>query len=127
MILAFDTSSALTSVAVVDGDEVVAEASHLDARRHAEVMSPLLVTVIAGIDRARIDAIACGVGPGPYTGLRVGIATALAVGLAWEIPVHGICSSMPSRPPRSTRSQRPTAVHRPGRSPQGGVLGAICG
>jgi tRNA threonylcarbamoyl adenosine modification protein YeaZ len=92
MILAFDTSSALTSVAVIDGDEVVAEASHLDARRHAEVMSPLLVTVIAGIDRARIDAIACGVGPGPYTGLRVGIATALAVGLAWEIPVHGICS-----------------------------------
>jgi tRNA threonylcarbamoyladenosine biosynthesis protein TsaB len=92
MILAFDTSSALTSVAVVDGADIVAEAAHLDARRHAEVLAPLLATVIAGIDRTRIDAIACGVGPGPYTGLRVGIATALAVGLAWQVPVHGICS-----------------------------------
>lgn len=92
MILALDTSSALTSVAVVDGQRVLVEASHLDARRHAEVMAPLLAEVIAGIDTASIDAIACGVGPGPYTGLRVGIATALAVGLAWEVPVHGICS-----------------------------------
>jgi tRNA threonylcarbamoyl adenosine modification protein YeaZ len=92
MILAFDTSSALTSVAVVDGADVVAQAQHLDARRHAEVLAPLLAGVLAGIDRARIHAIACGVGPGPYTGLRVGIATALAVGLAWEVPVHGICS-----------------------------------
>ena len=68
MILAFDTSSALTSVAVVDGQHVVAEASHLDARRHAEVLAPLLADVIAGIDPAGIDAI------------------------AWQVPVHGICS-----------------------------------
>jgi tRNA threonylcarbamoyl adenosine modification protein YeaZ len=92
MILAFDTSSALTSVAVVDGERVVAEASHLDARRHAEVLAPLLADVIAGIDPGSIEAIVCGVGPGPYTGLRVGIATALAVGVAWDLPVHGICS-----------------------------------
>jgi tRNA threonylcarbamoyladenosine biosynthesis protein TsaB len=92
VILALDTSSALTSVALVDGTRVVAEASHLDARRHAEVLAPLLADVIAGIDLASIDAIVCGVGPGPYTGLRVGIATALAVGVAWQVPVHGICS-----------------------------------
>lgn len=92
MILAVDTSSARTSVAVVDGQRVVAEAAHLDARRHAEVLAPLLADVIAGIDRASIEAVVCGVGPGPYTGLRVGIATALAVGVAWQVPVHGICS-----------------------------------
>ena len=92
MILAFDTSSARTSVAVVDGRHVVAEGSHLDARRHAEVLAPLLADVISGVERESISAIACGVGPGPYTGLRVGIATALAVGIAWQVPVHGICS-----------------------------------
>jgi tRNA threonylcarbamoyladenosine biosynthesis protein TsaB len=92
MILALDTSSALTSVALVDGQRVVADAFHLDARRHAEVLAPLLADVIAGIEPTCIDAIACGVGPGPYTGLRVGIATGLAVGIAWQVPVHGICS-----------------------------------
>lgn len=44
------------------------------------------------MQRSSIDTIACGVGPGPYTGLRVGIATALALGAAWEVPVVGLCS-----------------------------------
>ncbi len=92
MILGFDTSSALTSVAVTDGTRVVAERRHLDARRHAEVLAPMLAEVCADIDTTTISAVACGVGPGPYTGLRVGIATALAVGMAWEIPVYGVCS-----------------------------------
>jgi tRNA threonylcarbamoyl adenosine modification protein YeaZ len=92
MILAFDTSSALTSVAVADGQRVVIERRHLDARRHAEALAPLLMEVLAGVDGSAITSIACGVGPGPYTGLRVGIASALAVGAAWAIPVHGVCS-----------------------------------
>ncbi len=92
MILGLDTSSALTSIAVVDGTRVVVERRHLDARRHAEVLAPMLAEVCEAVDSSAITAIACGVGPGPYTGLRVGIATALAVGMAWKIPVHGICS-----------------------------------
>ncbi|MCX6434450.1 MAG: tRNA (adenosine(37)-N6)-threonylcarbamoyltransferase complex dimerization subunit type 1 TsaB [Actinobacteria bacterium] len=92
MILGLDTSSALTSIAVVDGTRVVVERRHLDARRHAEVLAPMLAEVCEAVDPSAITAIACGVGPGPYTGLRVGIATALAVGMAWKIPVHGICS-----------------------------------
>lgn len=93
MILALDTSSALTSVAVIDDDgSVVAEHAHEDARRHAEVIGPILGAVIASIDRGKVTTIACGVGPGPYTGLRVGIASAIAVGAAWEVPVVGLCS-----------------------------------
>ena len=92
MILAVDTSSALTSVAVVDGSSVVIERSDLDARRHAESIGPMLAEVCAAVPQAAIDAVACGVGPGPYTGLRVGIASAIALGLAWEVPVYGLCS-----------------------------------
>lgn len=92
MILALDTSSAMTSVAVVDGEVVVAERSHFDPRRHAEVFAPLLAEVLAEVDPTRIFAVACGVGPGPYTGLRVGIVGALALGSVWEVPVLGVCS-----------------------------------
>lgn len=92
MILAFDTSSALTSVAVVDEAGVVAARDHHDPRRHAEVLAPLLAQVLPMVEASRLDAVACGVGPGPYTGLRVGIATALAVGAAWQRPVVGVCS-----------------------------------
>ena len=94
MILAVDTSSPLTSVAVVDGTEVIAQRQHLDARSHAEVTAPLLQEVLGagGVEREDVQFIACGVGPGPYTGLRVGIASALAIGLAWDVPVVGLCS-----------------------------------
>ena len=91
MILGVDTSSALTSLAVVDADgSVVITREHLDPRKHAEVIGPLLQEVVRGAPRPRL--IACGVGPGPYTGLRVGIATAQALGAAWDVPVVGLCS-----------------------------------
>jgi len=88
-VLGIETSSALSSVALIDGD-LVREAELVDGRRHAEVLAPLLREVTEGAPRPEL--IACGVGPGPYTGLRVGISTALALGLAWEVPVVGICS-----------------------------------
>ena len=92
VILAFDTSSALTSVAVVDAAGIVSARSHLDPRLHAEVLAPLFADLRTDADPSNVTAVACGVGPGPYTGLRVGIATALAVGTAWQRPVVGICS-----------------------------------
>lgn len=91
MILALDTSSALTSVAAVAAG-VVVERAHEDARRHAEVIAPLLAEVVFEIDVTEVQLVACGVGPGPYTGLRVGIASAIALGIAWDVPVVGICS-----------------------------------
>lgn len=93
MILALDSSTALTSIAVVaDDGTCVLEREHEDPRRHAEVIGPLLAEVVGSIDRAAVQVVACGVGPGPYTGLRVAIASAIAVGAAWDIPVVGLCS-----------------------------------
>jgi tRNA threonylcarbamoyladenosine biosynthesis protein TsaB len=94
MIVAVDTSTELTSVAVTMGHEVLAQRTELDARRHAEVLAPMLRQVLAesGADPRDVTAIACGVGPGPYTGLRVGLATARALGMAWDRPVVGLCS-----------------------------------
>lgn len=87
--LAIDTSSASSSVALLNDGQVVAERQHVDARRHAEVLATLVDEVLAG---RRPEAIAVGVGPGPYTGVRVGVTTAQVLGLAWGVPVHGICS-----------------------------------
>lgn len=90
-VLAVDTASAMTAVALV-GDGVVAEEAHFDPRGHAEVLIPLVRSVLATAGITRPDVIACGVGPGPYTGLRVGIATARALSLSWSIPIVGVCS-----------------------------------
>lgn len=87
-----DTATACTSAAVLGNDDLVVAAQHVDARRHAEVLPVLLQRVLAGIDVADIDLIAVGVGPGPFTGLRVGIATAVMMGEALHVPVVGACS-----------------------------------
>ncbi len=80
MLLAIDTSSG-TSVAVVDRDGgVLAERQELDTRRHAEVIGLLITEVLAEADitPGRLSAVVAGMGPGPFTGLRVGIAAARA-------------------------------------------------
>lgn len=93
MILAVDTSTSRTTIALIDTDgRVIVEREHDDARGHAEAIGPMLAEVVHLLDGRGVRALACGVGPGPYTGLRVGIAAALALGAAWEVPVHGLCS-----------------------------------
>lgn len=90
MLLAIDTSGA-TSVALVrDDGEVVASLLDEDARAHAEHIGPLLEAVLDQAGRPAIDAVAYGVGPGPFTGLRVGMAAARTAALvlgAVELPV----------------------------------------
>ena len=92
-VLAIDTATAATSVAVV-GPGVAVQRDVIDARRHAEAIAPLVAEAFAeaGVSAQQIDLVACGVGPGPFTGLRVGIATALGFATARGIPVVGACS-----------------------------------
>lgn len=66
----------------------------VDARAHAEVLTPQILECLveAGVSRGELDAVVVGIGPGPFTGLRVGMATAAAFGDALGLPVHGVCS-----------------------------------
>lgn len=94
MILGIDTSIG-TAVAIVDPTgEVRAEAVSADTRGHAEVIGDLLVRALsqAGLRAADITAVASGMGPGPFTGLRVGIAAARAFAIGRGIPVVAVAS-----------------------------------
>lgn len=91
--LALDTATALTTVAVVSSSgDVLADASHLDPRRHAEALPRLVREALAAAGSAPtdLDLVAVGVGPGPFTGLRVGVAFARATAHALGIPAVGI-------------------------------------
>jgi tRNA threonylcarbamoyladenosine biosynthesis protein TsaB len=92
--LGLDTSTPAITVAVFDGLDVLAESSTLDARRHGELLAPAIDDVLraAGVTPADLTDVAVGVGPGPYTGLRVGVVTAAVLADALGIPAHGVCS-----------------------------------
>ncbi|MBS0247276.1 MAG: tRNA (adenosine(37)-N6)-threonylcarbamoyltransferase complex dimerization subunit type 1 TsaB [Proteobacteria bacterium] len=91
-ILAIDTALDACSVALLDGDMVAAEDTQLMARGHAEALMPMLARLRdnAAFYFSVIDRIAVTVGPGSFTGLRVGISAARGIGLATGKPVVGI-------------------------------------
>lgn len=93
LLLGIDTSAAV-GAAVHDGRSVLAAACEHDPRRHAELLAPMVTDVLAraGVDRSQLTGVAVGVGPGPFTGLRVGLVTARTLGLVLDVPVHGVCS-----------------------------------
>ncbi|MFJ2739040.1 tRNA (adenosine(37)-N6)-threonylcarbamoyltransferase complex dimerization subunit type 1 TsaB [Streptomyces sp. NPDC087440] len=94
LLLAVDTATPAVTVALHDGDSVVAETTRVDARRHGELLLPLIDETLRSAGR-KLDAVTglvVGVGPGPYTGLRVGLATAETFAFALGVPVHGLCT-----------------------------------
>jgi tRNA threonylcarbamoyl adenosine modification protein YeaZ len=94
VLLAIDTSAG-TSVAVVDRDAgILSEHSETDTRRHAEVIGTLIQRALADASVAVTDlsGVAVGMGPGPFTGLRVGIAAARAFALGIGRPVIPVVS-----------------------------------
>ena len=92
--LAIDTATPTLVVGVADGDRVVAEAGVPSGTRHAELLTPTVSEVLAqaGVALRDVGRLVVGLGPGPYTGLRVGIVTAAALGDVVGVPVHGVCS-----------------------------------
>jgi tRNA threonylcarbamoyladenosine biosynthesis protein TsaB len=94
MLLAFDTATPLVTVAVHDGEDVVLELASERRLQHGEQLAPLIDRVLreSGLVRQDLTAIGVGVGPGPFTGLRVGLVTARTLGFVLELPVYGACT-----------------------------------
>jgi tRNA threonylcarbamoyl adenosine modification protein YeaZ len=96
LVLALDTATARITAGVVelgDGSPVtLAARDGQGARAHAELLTPAVAQALADAGRTRsdLDAVVAGLGPGPFTGLRVGLVTAAAMGDALGVPVHGV-------------------------------------
>jgi len=94
VVLAIDTATATTVAGLARDGVVLARFAHTDPLRHGEVLVPGIRAMFdeAGIERSDVSLLAVGTGPGPYTGLRVGLATAVGLSVALDVPVDGVCS-----------------------------------
>jgi tRNA threonylcarbamoyl adenosine modification protein YeaZ len=96
LVLALDTATPAVTAGIVRLPDfaVLAQRVTVDARAHAEQLTPNVLAALAdaALRMADLDAVVVGCGPGPFTGLRAGMATAAAYGHALGIPVHPVCS-----------------------------------
>lgn len=99
LVLALDTATPTLVAGLADWaqhgvTEVLAERAVPSGTRHAELLTPAITSVLddAGLTMSDLDAVVTGLGPGPFTGLRVGVVTAAALADARGLPVIGVCS-----------------------------------
>lgn len=98
LVLALDTATPTLVAGVArwspDAAEVLAEETRSSGTRHAELLTPAVRAALAaaGVGTGDLDAVVVGLGPGPFTGLRVGVMTAAAFGDVRGLPVLGVCS-----------------------------------
>lgn len=100
LVLALDTSTPAVSVALVELDRATSAWTgsttwrRIDARRHGELLATGIAEVLSstGHQPGDLDAVVVGLGPGPFTGLRVGVVTAATTADALGIPAYGTCS-----------------------------------
>ena len=85
-LLAISTASPALSLALFDGDHLAAHDHRIIGRGHAEALMPAIAALIGS---AAADVVLVDIGPGSFTGIRIGIAAARALGLAWGVPVFG--------------------------------------
>jgi tRNA threonylcarbamoyl adenosine modification protein YeaZ len=88
-VLVIDTSTSRSCVAIIEGDKVLYSGFRDGATAHGPSLPALVQEALAVSD---VDEVVVGMGPGPFTGLRVGIAFAQSFALARQIPVRGVCS-----------------------------------
>ncbi len=94
LILGFDTSSAHCAAALLRGDSVLAQRREEMAKGQAERLMPLLEELLTegGVTWADLDAIAVGIGPGNFTGIRISVSAARGLALGLDVPAIGISS-----------------------------------
>lgn len=93
-VLALDTSTPICAVAVLDGERVLAEDDRASEARHGEVLLPRVRAVLAaaGLAPDALELLAVGIGPGSFTGLRTGLASAKGLAIALALPLRAVCS-----------------------------------
>lgn len=91
-ILGIDSSGLVASAAIADEKNIIAEFTVNNKQTHSQTLLPMIEKVVdmSGIELEQIDAIAIAAGPGSFTGLRIGSATAKGIGLALKKPVLSV-------------------------------------